>query len=122
MNPYKIKVGIEEYPVLETDIPRIVQAMKTNDMVKLDCGVFRGSAILAVCEVIPRIAFGDTPPTVDELRESARQKALEDKRSAQIKACTLCRNGWQIVKVGNDSLARPCTCRQLKDVDLTNTP
>ena len=52
MKKFKIKVGIDEFIIKESDMPRVVEAMRTNNMVALACGVFRGSAILAVYEDI----------------------------------------------------------------------
>ncbi len=45
---YKIKVGIDEFDIKESDIGRVTEAMQTNNMVSLDCGIFRGQSILAI--------------------------------------------------------------------------
>lgn len=75
---YKIRVGIEEYPVDEKDISRILQAMQTNEIVRLDCGMFRGQAILAVIRDTNKEfqeALSSLPgpePTIEEILNNQR--------------------------------------------------
>lgn len=65
VSKYKIKVGIEEFQIKVEDIPRITKAMQTNDLVKIERGLFRGSAILAIIE--EQVLITDVrPPTAEE--------------------------------------------------------
>lgn len=113
---YKIKVGIEEYTVNEIDIPRIVEAMKNNDMVKLECGIFRGNAILAVCEDIEKTsAFDSLPPpkTDEELKQDELQKIRKEKRlNCDICSHTGMKEELRKSKFGYEELIRvPCDCQ-----------
>lgn len=111
---FKIKVGIEEFSVEEKDVPRIIEAMKSNDMVKLDCGIFRGNAILAICrdeekeEQSRLLAFDSSIKTPEELQEIENEKIIKEQRMQ----CELCdHTGW---KEGKDYIRRPCDCMTLK--------
>lgn len=107
---YKIKVGIEEFQVDESDIPRIAQAMKTGDIVKLDCGLFRGTSILAVCEYKSLVAFDSLPnKTPEEL------KIEKIKLESRMK-CDKCEHtGWREELRGNNVVRVPCECVNPKD-------
>lgn len=115
---YKIKVGIEEFSVEESDIPRIAEAMKHNDMVKLDCGLFRGSAILAVCRDEERekqqLLIETTPQTTEEELEKIRIDGI--KRDQRLN-CEICgHTGWK-EDFREESLVRvPCDCTLIKNL------
>lgn len=116
MKCYKIKVGIEEYPIKEADIPRIAEAMKTNDIVKLDCGLFRGQAILAVCrdekEEI-RQALLSAPSS----QESRLLLEREAKIRKQTQDCQLCNHtGWVFVDRNGEQTAKYCECTYLREL------
>jgi hypothetical protein len=116
---YKIKVGIEEYPVKEEDLPRIISAMKTNDMVKLDCGIFRGQAILAVCqdfEEEKRVVLSFSPASKEQELIEENEKQLEKQKSE----CEICNHtGWIFVDKGRETVAKYCQCTVLKLKQLT---
>lgn len=117
MKHYKIKVGIEEYPIDEIDIPRIVEAMKNNDMVKLDCGIFRGQSILAVARDIEK----ESSVSMIQIPALDSQEHIERKRiEQQIYECTICgkesgySKGWIINKnEKGERIAKRCVCTQL---------
>ncbi len=116
MNCYKIKVGIEEYSVKEVDVPRIVEAMKTNDMVKLDCGIFRGQSILAVCR-----DFDEESRQVMLSAPSSESKRIEDEQVKRIKKqkdeCNLCNHtGYVFVDRNGEQVAKYCSCTILKEI------
>lgn len=109
---YKIKVGIEEFPVEEKDIPRIAEAMKHNDMVQLECGLFRGNAILAVCRDTEReeraFMLSSAPVlTEEEIQEKARQEKLKEQRMN----CEICNHTGLKEELRNEIVVRvPCEC------------
>lgn len=116
-NIYKIKVGIEEFEVKEEDIPRIVEAMKNNDIVKLDSGLFRGSAILAVCrdfeKEIERNMLTTPEKSLDEIAEEEKKAKLKEQRLA----CTICdKKGWRIGTRDGKDCASPCECQSIKEI------
>lgn len=117
MKCYKIKVGIEEYPVKETDIERIVSAMKTNDMVKLDCGIFRGQSILAVCQDFAEEQRQINMSIPKESGYTPNQELIRDEKLKQQKAdCVMCgHTGWIFVEKNGEKVARYCVCTILKD-------
>lgn len=97
MKNYKIRVGIEEFIVEESDIPRIIDAMQNNHIVKLKCGMFRGSAILAVYEC-RETYFISSPKELVEAK-------------LKIADCQICNGtGWKIIKVDGESMAKKCQC------------
>lgn len=130
MNKYfKIKVGIEEFPILESDIPRIVEAMKKNEMVKLEHGIFRGQAILAITR--------DLEKEESELRASVnstysdKEKEIEETIKKQIAECTSCgQKGYTIInKVLENGHPNPvvkkCSCtiyRGVVEMPLGSSP
>lgn len=117
MKRYKIKVGIEEFKVDEKDISRITEAMKTDNLVALDCGVFRGSAILALCEDTSVIDFGSLPPSEEEIK----QKAIDDFKREQRLNCELCdHTGWKEELRGQELIRVLCDCQKLKISDTLN--
>jgi hypothetical protein len=85
---YKIRVGIDEFPIQEADVPRVVQAMQTNEIVKLDCGMIRGQAILAVLKDEVSVAE-ERDLTLEERAEmaqiEARKSCLECKGIGYVK-------------------------------------
>ena len=117
---YKIKVGIEEYPVSETDLPRIVQAMKSNDMVQLEYGLFRGNAILAVVRDLDRereeMFLMDHAPTPEQIEEAKKKREVDEQIEKQMAECPMCteQKGWIFVKNGNQTVAKPCSCTVLR--------
>lgn len=114
---YKIKVGIEEFSVEETDVPRIVEAMKSNDMVKLNCGIFRGNAILAVCRDIEkeeqaRLIASAPKKTPEQLQDEAIEKIIKEQKMK----CELCgHTGWKESKKGEKLVRIPCYCTILPE-------
>lgn len=113
---YKIKVGIEEFSIDENDIPRIVEAMKNNDMVKLASGLFRGQAILAVCRDSERenkeLLLTSPQKTQEQIDAESRQETLK----RQKKYCAICdHDGWEIFTKGNERLVKPCICTIIKN-------
>ena len=90
---YKIKVGIEEYPVSETDLPRIVQAMKSNNMVQLEYGLFRGNAILAVVRDLEKerevMYLTEHAPTPEQIEENKKQEEKNEQIRKQIEEALL---------------------------------
>lgn len=123
---YKIKVGIEEYPVEEKDIPRIVEAMKTNDMVRLDSGIFRGHAILAMCRDIERekeeslIELSKVP--VPETPEQEKDRLLKEAR----KICKKCDNhsGRVTIQKNGEWVVAYCDCQKsvLQILNMSDSP
>ena len=118
---YKIKVGIEEYPVSETDLPRIVQAMKSNNMVQLEYGLFRGNAILAVVRDLEKerevMYLTEHAPTPEQIEENKKQEEKNEQIRKQIEECKLCTGddkGWIFIKSGNQTVAKPCSCTVLR--------
>lgn len=114
-NIYKIKVGIEEFEVSEKDIPRIVEAMKNNDIVKLDCGLFRGQAILAVCrdleKEMQRTMLSSHTDTPEEIEQKKNEILLKEQRLN----CEKCgHTGWIVGKREGRDCAFPCECKILK--------
>lgn len=115
MKYYKIKVGIEEYSVDEVDIPRIAMAMQNNDIVKLESGLFRGQAILAVCRDTER-EEREALSKPKELSSEEMKERERDLKIAQQKAdCRLCEKGWIHINVGNEKIAKRCKCNFLAD-------
>lgn len=113
---YKIKVGIEEYSVDEKDIPRIVQAMKSNDMVKLDCGIFRGQAILAVArdlEKEERERLLETYKKSPEQVEQDKKAGIIKQQMDECKECTGSK-GWRFKIVNGEKVAYQCSCTYAK--------
>lgn len=117
---YKIKVGIEEFSVEEKDIPRIAEAMKHNDMVQLECGLFRGNAILAVCRDEERekkertlVAFNSTE-SVEERQKREEENKITEKKKEQRINCEICgHTGWK-EELREKSVVRvPCECQLL---------
>lgn len=118
MKFYKIKVGIEEYPVNESDLPRIAEAMKSNDIVRLDSGLFRGNAILAVCEDKSRSdAFLSAPR--EKTKEEIEIELLEEKRKEARLKCDICDHTGMKEELrkspfGYESIMRvPCDCQRI---------
>jgi hypothetical protein len=114
---YKIKVGIEEFSVDEKDIPRIAEAMQTNNMVQLECGLFRGSAILAVCkdDKYKDIAFL-TPSTPEQIAERSRLEEIDNLIKKQILECKICNGkGWKMIKKEGEYFATNCDCTKLRE-------
>lgn len=106
---YKIKVGIEEFYVEPTDVPKITQAMQTNEMVKLARGIFRGQAILAIIE---EDVFIDDSPSIPPTPQEIHQRALIDAR----RNCTKCMaSGYLVTKKENgETVAKVCDCQKIK--------
>jgi hypothetical protein len=110
---YKIKVGIEEFQVKEADIPRIVEAMKTGNMVQLESGLFRGNAILAVCrdfeKEIQLALSAPTKETPEQIEDKEKKEKLKEKRLK----CEICNHtGWVEGKRRDGSVAMfPCECQ-----------
>ena len=112
---YKIKVDITEFRVKEEDLVRIVEAMKSNDMVKLDCGIFRGSAIRAV--------YRDEDEEVQLALCSSKEKKpeqIEEERIINLKKeqklnSDICHHtGMKIVNVNGEDVAKICDCQIIK--------
>ena len=115
---YKIKVGIEEFEVKEADIPRIVEAMKTGNMVQLDSGLFRGNAILAVCRDFEKeMTLALCAPT-KETPEQIEDKEKKEKLKSQRLNCEICHHtGWAEGKRKDGSSAMfPCECQVIKTI------
>jgi hypothetical protein len=117
---FKIKVGISEFEVKEIDIPRIVEAMKNNDIVKLDCGLFRGSAILSVFEdfdeELQRSLKLETAKTQEEIEQEKISVHLKQNRLE----CELCKHtGWKESKRDDGSAVMVrCLCQKLLDYNI----
>jgi len=112
-NYYKIKVGIEEFDVKEEDIPRIAEAMQTNNLVQLGCGLFRGSAILAICkdERYHETIIEKTP---EQIAEISRLNEIDEIIKQQITSCTICNGkGWGTIKKDGEYFASNCVCTKL---------
>lgn len=113
---FKIKVGIEEFPVEPVDVPRIIEAMKSNDMVKLDCGIFRGNAILAVCrdeekENQAHLLASAPKQTPEELKLLADSET----RKEQKMKCEKCgHTGWKEELRNSELIRVPCDCQEIK--------
>ena len=120
-NLYKIKVGIEEFPIEEKDIPRIIEAMKSNNMVQLEYGLFRGNAILAVTRDLEKekeIAM------ISSRSEPTQEEKLENERVSKIKLqilnCSICKGTGQLVvdrkhaSGSPDPFVKNCECTILK--------
>ncbi len=112
---YKIKVGIEEFAVDETDIPRIVEAMKNNDMVRLSSGLFRGQAILAICRDSERedkeLQLTASQKTNEAIEAESRQEILKKQKAE----CNICNHtGWEVYNIGAERRVKPCECRVIK--------
>ena len=124
---FKIKVGIEEFSVNENDIPRIVEAMKTNEMVKLDCGIFRGQAILALTRDIER-EEKERLDTELSSTEEKKQKTINEEIEKQISECDLCnKKGYTIVdkRFPNGSpnpVVKKCSCTIYRGVENVDMP
>jgi hypothetical protein len=109
---FKIKVGIEEYPVNENDIERIMRAMQTNEIVKLDIGVIRGQAILAILqEQIPVSEPKDLSPS-----EQREQLLLEARKN-----CQECK-GDGYIKIQKDGQVKifECKCQKINTLALAH--
>jgi len=116
---YKIKVGIDEFDVLEDDVPRIVEAMQTDNLVRLKCGVFRGKTILGVYEDVNNFLISSSsPPSIEKIQEQQLYKNIEN--------CTVCskpNKGWVLVseKLPSGSFnnsVRPCICRKPVKIEM----
>jgi len=115
---YKIKVGIEEFEVKEEDIPRIAEAMRTNNMVQLVCGLFRGSSILAVCRDEKKELSSDSDvikeKTPEQIATIKRLKEIDEVIKQQIFDCKICEGkGWITTKKGDEYFATNCKCTKL---------
>lgn len=104
---HKIKVGIEEFTVHESDIPRITAAMQSDEMVQLDCGIFRGKAILAVFKIQTLVSVGSSQ--ADKL-----SKLLAEARNK----CTNCKGVGSIIYLA-ERVVRTCPCQ--KNIVLPET-
>lgn len=113
---YKIKIGIEEYPIEEKDIARITEAMQKNDMVKLEHGIFRGNAILAVCRDLERekkeLLIGPViPPTQEEIEQEKLAVELRERRLN----CEICEHkGLKEVYKDGKVVRVPCDCQNIE--------
>lgn len=111
---YKIKVGIEEFPVKEEDITRIVDAMKSGNLVKLDCGVFRGQSIIAVCEDIEKQKLMNMLGSSGTTR--AKEISTQEIITKQMSECKICdHSGWLFIDRNGERVAKYCTCTVLKN-------
>jgi hypothetical protein len=115
---YKIKVGIEEFEVSENDIPRIVEAMKSGDMVQLHCGLFRGNAILALCRDFDK----EMETSLLECPKKSQEQIEEESNEAKLKdnrlKCELCKHtGWREgVRQDGTTAMFPCECQVLNKI------
>lgn len=118
---YKIKVGIEEFPIEEKDIPRITEAMKNNDMVALDSGIFRGSAILAICRDEEREkratmleTMKPTPEQLERFKNEEQLREIENRKRANRLICELCdHSGWKEEMRNEEVIRVICDCQKL---------
>jgi len=120
---YKIKVGIEEFSIEKKDISRIVEAMKTNEMVKLECGIFRGQAILAITRDLQKEQDEETKLYFNQ-SDQGKILNLEEKIQKQISECNFCdKKGYTIQdkKLKNGSpnpIVKKCSCTIFRGVDM----
>ena len=98
----------------ECDIPRIVEAMKKNDIVKLEYGLFRGQAILALCRDIEKENNEHMLMSSTKTPEQEKKEADETQIKKQISECTICdHDGWESIEKNGERMVRKCACTKL---------
>jgi|ERR1700728_143884 len=100
---YRIKVGIEEFRVEKKDIERIARAMQTDEIVKLDNGLFRGRSITALIE---------EDIWLDEPRQLSPEEIKENLLIEAKRNCLDCKGVGYVQKIeAGRTFMKQCECQ-----------
>lgn len=107
---YKIKVGIEEYPVKPIDVERIARAMQTDEIVKLENGLFRGKSIIALIQ---------EDVYIEDKKELTYEEKIHFALLEAKKNCQLCKGqGYVLTTEEKRTFMKECQCQNPNNIKI----